>query len=169
MDSADPRQAPQESRAPYLVRGVVLLDNSGGDPSAVGYFNALTARPFPNGTKVLARPCGSRGSRTSRTTTPTTHLGCRIEVRLESLCHRGSVLLRQVNRVVHAIERKSNLCCVLRAIEIVGDLSNRCFRHGSDRGGSMAPLSNLGLVRPRPPAQSLQRETDICLLAERTT
>lgn len=120
----------ENSRASALVRGVVLLDNSGGDPSSVGHFKALAPRPFTNGGEVRARPSGSRRPRTSRTTTSTTDLSSRIEVRLESLRHRGSILLRQVNRVVDAIERKGNLCCVLRAIEIVGDLSNRCFRHG---------------------------------------
>jgi hypothetical protein len=123
--------APENSRASALVRCVVLLDDSGGDPSSVGHFKALSSRPFTNGGEVLSRPSGSRGPRTSRATTSTTDLGCRIEVRLESLRHRGSILLRQVNRVVDAIERKGDLRCVLRAIEIVGNLSNRCFRHGA--------------------------------------
>jgi hypothetical protein len=139
--------SPADVIATDLVRGVVLLDNSGGDPSSVGHFKPLTPRPFTNGCEVLARPGDSRGPRASRTTTSTADLGCRIEIRLESLRHRGSILFRQVDRVVDAIERKSDLCCVLRAIEIVGDLSNRCFRHGPIVAGRGRPCLTFGHSR----------------------
>ena len=112
------------------MHGVVLLDDSGGNPASVGHLNALPARPFSNGGEILARPRCPRTSRASRTCCSTADLGSRIEVWLESLRHCSSILLRQVDRVVDTIERKRNLACVLRAVEIVGDVSNRCLRHG---------------------------------------
>jgi hypothetical protein len=116
--------------ARVLVNGVVPVDDRGGYPASVGHLNALLARPFTNRGEILARPRCPRTPRASRTCASTADLGSRIEVRLEGLRHCSSILLRQVDRVVDTIERKRKLGCVLRTVEIVGDVSNRCLRHG---------------------------------------